>query len=171
MEHFSQVSAAATCSDLARAAQSTATKVQVMVPASSIGDQVIQKRLSFLIAGLQKFGEQADHLGHCVADASVVHPQLRDILKQALLDCENAMSILSDSLLSEHGELGVDTASRYQAFLAASSRFFVFSTQLLTIESEQQQHSKLASPDAQDILDTAHNATKGVFSLRYVTQN
>lgn len=133
MKHFSQASAAAACSDLVRAAQSTAAKVQAITIASSMVDQALQRPLSLLIAGLQKFGEHADQLGHCVADASVVHPQLGDALAPAVVDCDNAMSILSDKLEPEQGDISVEAISRYQNFLSRASRFFVLATQLLTM--------------------------------------
>ncbi|KXX76803.1 hypothetical protein MMYC01_205458 [Madurella mycetomatis] len=171
MKHFSQASAAAACSDLVRTAQSAAAKVQAITIASTMADQALQKPLPLLLAGLQKFGEHSGQLGHCVADAAVVHPQLGDVLGPALVDCGNAMSILSDKLESENGELSTEAISRYQGFLSGASRFFVFANQLLTIESEQQQQSKLANPDAQDILDTAQNAAKEVLTLRHVIMN
>jgi hypothetical protein len=133
MEHFSQASAAAACSGLSRSAQSTAAKIQATTAAGAVRDIALQDELSFLSARLQQFRLHADQLGHCVADANVVHRQLGDTLISTLVECQNALGTVSARLEPGSGGLDSNALAHHEAFVAAHSRFFVLGTQLLTM--------------------------------------
>lgn len=133
MEQFSQASAAAACSGLSAIAHSAAVEMQAKITASAAGNHVLHERLSFLAARLQKFGEHVGQLGHCLADASVVHPRLAGVLGPALIQCAYVVSAVPGGLEQEHKVVDVEAIAHLEAFLAASSRLLVFATQLLTM--------------------------------------
>ena len=132
MDHFSQSSTAAACSALSSAAQGTATKIQDLVEVGAVAEDALQKQLSLLAARLRQFRQHVGQLGHCVADASTVHPQLGDMLKSSLTECQTALKSVSTKLDLDPGSGGVgDTITRSEVFVMAYMRLFALGTQLL----------------------------------------
>ena len=133
MDHFSQSSAASACSALSSAAQGTATKIQGLVEVGAVAEDALQKQLSLLAARLRQFRQHVGQLGHCVSDASTVHPQLGDMLKSSLAECQNALESVSTKLVLDTGPggVGADTVTRSEVFVMAYMRLFALGTQLL----------------------------------------
>ncbi|KAK4152689.1 hypothetical protein C8A00DRAFT_16038 [Chaetomidium leptoderma] len=168
---FSQPSAAASCSALSGTAQSTTAKIQELISAGAVAEDTLGRQLSFLSSRVQQFRQHVDQLGHCIADASVVHPQLGDVLKSSLAECQNALGTVSNKLEPGSGGLSADAIACDQTLMAAYLRLFVLATQLLIMETGQEQQSKLANPASRAIVDTAHEASLRVLSFNYVTEN
>ncbi|KAL2022091.1 hypothetical protein VTK56DRAFT_6135 [Thermocarpiscus australiensis] len=166
MEPLSRTNAVAICSRLSRAAQSIATKIESVLGTGAVAETEPKRRLPYLRTRLQQFRQHVDQLGHCVAGASPVHRQLGEAIIQGLADCESGLTAMSDSLEQVFSGLKVEALSDYERFAAAFSRFFVFAAQLLTIETEEEQQSRLDNQDAQDIPDVAHQAYLRVSSLK-----
>ncbi len=133
MDHFSQSSAASVCSALSSTAQGTASRIQELVEAGAVAEDALQKQLSLLAARLRQFRQHVGQLGHCVFDASTVHPQLGDMLTSSLAECQATLETVSTKLDSDpvSGGVGADTITRSEVFVMAYMRLFALGTQLL----------------------------------------
>ncbi|KAK4234257.1 hypothetical protein C8A03DRAFT_37982 [Achaetomium macrosporum] len=171
MGTFSRTSATTSCSALSRTAQSTAAKIQSVLSTGDVGDDALRKQLSVASARLELFRHHADQLGRCVADAPAVDLQLGDSLTWILADCSNALQSVADRLEPGTGGLDGDAVFLFENFVAACSRFFVLGSQLLIMETEQEQHSKLADRSASVIVAAAHGACHRLLAFNYATEN
>lgn len=134
MDPFSQPSASATCSALSDKAQLMAAQIQLGFLKIDIQDDV-QRQLFTLSTRLQQLAHHADQLGHCVADAAVVHRPFGDTLALGLAKCQEGLSTVDYSLNSlERGAdrpLCQELIAGHESFVAAYSRLFILGTQLL----------------------------------------
>jgi hypothetical protein len=133
MYHFSQASAAATCSALSETAQSTAAKIQQVIAAGAVSEDALEQLLSVFSARLQQFRQHLGQLSHCITDASAIHPEMGDVLRAGLDDCQNALSTVSSKLAPGSGGLSIDAIARYETLVKAYLRLFILATQLLTM--------------------------------------
>lgn len=101
--------------------------------AGAVGDAALQQRLSVLSARLQQFGQHADQLGQCAADAPAMHPRLRQGLESALTGCQAALPVAVDCLASSTGGLIPDVLPCYEEFVTSHLRLFIFAAQILTM--------------------------------------
>ncbi|KAL2133278.1 hypothetical protein VTI74DRAFT_2621 [Chaetomium olivicolor] len=170
-EHFFQGRAVATCSALSQQARSTAIKLHQVLSTGSVKDDGLLKQLGLLSARLPLFRQHADQLGHCIADTPVVLDDLGSVLISSLAECQNAFGTIADRLEPGSGGLTSEAIACYESLLNANARLFVFLTQLLVMEIEEEQRSKLSSHEARTIVDAAHNASLAVISFEYATEN
>ncbi|KAH6853124.1 hypothetical protein B0I37DRAFT_743 [Chaetomium sp. MPI-CAGE-AT-0009] len=171
MAQFSQATAAATCSVLFDKAQLMVGQTQVVLQAVQ-DDRDLRQSLAALSSRLQQLGHHVNQLGDLIADASVVHSQLGLILQSGLTEYQSALAVVSDGLdMGGDRICDMDAVTSYLSFAAASVGLFVLGAQLLTMEAEQEQQSKLANPGAIAIVDAAHGASERVLSFGYKIKN
>ncbi|KAL2261939.1 hypothetical protein VTK26DRAFT_2947 [Humicola hyalothermophila] len=171
MNAFSQADAAGTCAVLSQSAESTYTRLDTIMAGAVVGEEAVRSQLRALSASLNQFRHHVDQLGHCLADAPVVHQELGAVLGAALSECQDALAVVSGRLGPGLGGLEVEALSCYKAFLAAQLRFFFFASQLLTIEVEKLQQFKMAHPDARDVWENARKTCQAVSSFQHLTEN
>ncbi|KAK3309373.1 uncharacterized protein B0T15DRAFT_570167 [Chaetomium strumarium] len=171
MGTFSRASASASCSALSKTAQSAAAKIETVLSSGDVGDDALRKQLSVMSARLELFRHHAEQLGRCIADAPVVHPELGNNLTWTLADSSNALGSIADTLAPGSGGLDRGALSLFENLVAACSRFFVLGSQLLIMETEQEQHSKLVDPGASSIVAAANVACHTALAFNYATEN
>ncbi|KAK0732389.1 hypothetical protein B0T21DRAFT_195197 [Apiosordaria backusii] len=150
---FDKASLEAKCTALADAATVALAAISLTGTehAEHRKDHVALSPARALAAKLAIFREHATQLAVCVAGADVVLPHLGQELDKAV---EGAL----------FGVLTSDTEGDKTVieFLSAFSRLFVFGTQLLTMNNEQEQKAKLECEDGQAIFEAASAASRAV---------
>ncbi|KAK4041831.1 hypothetical protein C8A01DRAFT_34083 [Parachaetomium inaequale] len=160
MAPFSQADAAAACLALSEQAQSMVSKAQQVLP---LAPDDCRPLLSALPSALQQFSHRASFLGSRVADASVVDPELGKALETGLAEGQSALDVVSAGLEPEgDATRDGDAVAWYVSFVSAYMGFFDLGSQLLVMETEQEQESALASPVASGVLDAAHTSSEQV---------
>ncbi|KAH6651369.1 hypothetical protein F5144DRAFT_559250 [Chaetomium tenue] len=174
MGEFSQVKAAATCSALSDKAHSMVVRTRRVLQAArdEPGDHDLHQCLGMLSSRLQQLGHHASQLGYLISDASVVHSQFGDMLQFGLADCQTGLTIVSDGF-DAGGSVADDrdAVTGYLSFAAAFVGLFVLAGQLLIIETEQEQKSKLVNPGAKAIVNAAHSSLERLLSFSYKIRN
>ncbi|KAK4172217.1 hypothetical protein QBC36DRAFT_338395 [Triangularia setosa] len=108
-----------------------------------------------LAARLAIFREHATQLAVCAQEANIVLPRLGLELEKAVEQSQRIFAVLKSD---KEGD------KRVVGFLSALSRLFVFGTQLLTVNDEQEQKAKLESKDGRAIFEAASAASRAVIN-------
>ncbi|KAK4202917.1 hypothetical protein QBC40DRAFT_195111 [Triangularia verruculosa] len=97
------------------------------------------------------FREHAGQLAVCARGADIILPLLGLELDKAVEQAQRAFAALMPDNEGDSSVVG---------FLSSLSRLFVFGTQLLTMNDEQEQKVKLKSEDGRAIFEAANTASR-----------
>ncbi|OIW23838.1 hypothetical protein CONLIGDRAFT_111743 [Coniochaeta ligniaria NRRL 30616] len=138
MNGFSVASLTSTCSSISHRALSTAVEIDELRKQSpSSDDAPVVKELLFLGTKLLQFRQHTDILQECLGTASLISPNLQEVVVRSLRQCDTASAVLEKQIKRLHPQtldrVNPDTLSVFEDLLVAYSRVFIFATQLLSV--------------------------------------
>ncbi|KAI1330731.1 ankyrin repeat-containing domain protein [Xylariaceae sp. FL0255] len=139
------------CSNLAdRALSATREMDSILLETRANSQNTSFQKLQALSSKLHQLNKVALHLHHVLTSASIISPDLRDVISSCLPECDVAAAIMVKQLmrLGSNVHLNMATVLQYESFLELTVQFLSFTTELLTIESIEGQNAKLSQTDS-----------------------
>ncbi|KAK3937523.1 hypothetical protein QBC46DRAFT_392559 [Diplogelasinospora grovesii] len=167
-----------TCWILSSRAASTAAVIDGWLAGGSAGRDGALEKLAFLSTKLQGFRQHVDLLHEClveIAPSFTMSGKLADIIPRHLGQSDVATTIMSEQLLKWARQpatptqtINLATVAQCEELLVATSRVFIFITQLLAIHDVEDQCSRIDASEAQKLLARADAACQSVWTSKVI---